>query len=230
MVLNEKKTTVAYRCPSCGAGIMSPLGIFALSGDMVKLKCDCKGSDMRIVYRKDDHTVRLTIPCLLCDKPHTFTVSSSLFFTKELFLLPCPYSDINIGFVGEENLVKGELARTELELLDMLEQNGIEDFSSLHGDEEVITDSQILDIVTFVVRDLDAEGQIFCSCHPNGRDPLPDGVLDREDCSYEVEFTGDGIKVTCTECGDSVTIPADSLLGAHAFLNSDKLVLEKNEN
>ena len=132
--------------------------------------------------------------------------------------------------MGEENLVKGELARTELELLDMLEQNGIEDFSSLHGDEEVITDSQILDIVTFVVRDLDAEGQIFCSCHPNGRDPLPDGVLDREDCTYEVEFTGDGIKVTCTECGDSVTIPADSLLGAHAFLNSDKLVLEKNEN
>jgi len=173
-------------------------------------------------------TVRLTVPCIFCSKPHTFTVNTSLFFSKELFVLPCPYSDINIGFVGEENAVKSELARTELELLDMLEESGIQDFKGMRGDDDVITDSQIVDIVTFVVRDLDAEGKIFCTCHPNGREPLPDGVEQREDCTYDVEFTNDGIKVTCTECGDSALIPTDSLLTAHAFLNSEKLVLGKN--
>ncbi|MBQ7357943.1 MAG: hypothetical protein IJW65_04325 [Clostridia bacterium] len=229
MVLDTKQTTVAYRCPACGAGVISPVGIFALSGDMVKLKCSCKGSEMAVVHRKENNTVRLTVPCIFCEKPHTFTVKTSLFFSKELFLLPCPYSDINVGFVGEENIVKAELARTELELLDLLEESGIEDFHSLHGeDEDMITDSQLIDIVTFVIRDLDAEGKIFCSCHPSGREPLPDGVEDREDCTYDVEFTNDGIKVTCTECGDSATIPTDSLLSAHAFLNSEKLVLGKN--
>lgn len=228
MVLDTKQTTVAYRCPSCGAGVISPIGIFALSGDMVKLKCSCKKSEMSIVYRRDNNTVRLSVPCIFCEKPHTFTVNTSLFFSKEQFLLPCPYSDINIGFVGDENLVKDSLARTELELLDMLEQNGINDFHGLHGDDEGITDTQIIDVVTFVINDLDAEGKIFCSCHPNGRAPLPDGVIKRDDSMYDVEFIDEGIKVICAECGDSVIIPTDSLLTAHAFLNADKLVLEKN--
>ena len=41
MVLKEKHTTVAYRCPFCGSGVMSAVGLFGLSADMVKLKCPC---------------------------------------------------------------------------------------------------------------------------------------------------------------------------------------------
>lgn len=227
MVLDSKQTTVAYRCPECGVGVVSPVGIFALSADMVKLKCSCKGSEMGIVYRKDNNTVRMSVPCIFCDKPHSFNVNSSVFFSRASFLLPCPYSGVNVGFMGEENEVKSELARTELELLDMLEQNGIEDFHSLRCDNQTLTDPQIMDIILFVIKDLDAEGKIFCSCHPNGHEPLPDDVEEREDSSYDVEFTDEGIKVTCTECGDSTVISADSLLMAHAFLNADSLTLEK---
>lgn len=229
MVLDTKQTTVAYRCPECGAGVISPVGIFALSADMVKLKCTCKKSEMGIVYKKDSNTVRMSVPCIFCEKPHSFTVNSSLFFSRDVFLLPCPYSGVNVGFIGEEDSVKNELARTELELLDMLEQNGIEDFHSLHGDDQSLTDPQILDIIMFVIKDLDAEGKIFCSCHPDGREPLPDGVDERQDSSYDVEFTEDGIRVTCTECGDSTVISTDSLLMAHAFLNADSLRLERRE-
>jgi hypothetical protein len=95
MVLEPKQTTVAYRCPHCGAGVMSAVGLFNLTADMVKLKCSCGESEMSVVYGKDGK-VRFTVPCILCPTPHTFTVSSSLFFGKELFVLPCPYSDINI--------------------------------------------------------------------------------------------------------------------------------------
>jgi hypothetical protein len=236
MVLNEKRTTVAYRCPDCGGGILSAVGLFNLSADMVKLKCTCGKSELKIIYNRDG-TVRLTVPCLICAQPHTFTVRSSLFFSDELFVLPCPYSDINICFTGEMNRVKAELARTELELLDMLEENGITDFSALHGDEKDLGDPQILDIVLFVIDDLDAEGKIYCRCHP---DPALEGDKacvepsaaeendgsDREGSRYEAEITDDGIKLTCRICGASRIIPTDSMLSAHAFLNADSLHLE----
>ena len=231
MLLNEKRTTVAYRCPHCGGGIMSAVGLFNLSADMVKLKCTCGKSELKIVYNRDN-TVRLTVPCLICAQPHTFTVNSSLFFSDELFVLPCPYSDINIAFTGEMNAVKAELARTELELLDMLEENGITDFSSLHGDEQDLPDPQILDIILFVIDDLDAEGKIYCRCNPDPRDgghtDPAEGVADDpadQESRYEAEITDEGIRLTCRVCGASTVIPTDSMLSAHAFLNADSVHL-----
>lgn len=226
MVIESKQTTVAYRCPACGAGVMSVVGLFSLKADMIKLKCTCGKSHMDIVYRKSDEQMRLSVPCIFCNKPHTFNVSEKLFFSKDIFLLPCPYSDINIGFVGESNNVKAELARTELELLDMLEQNGIDGFESLHGDEQDLSDPQVMDVVSYIVGELDAEGKIYCKCYPEGREPLPDGELDRPDSEYEIEITDGSIIVSCKCCGAKREIPADSMLTAHAFLNSDFLSLE----
>ena len=236
MLLNEKRTTVAYRCPDCGGGIMSAVGLFNLSADMVKLKCTCERSELKIVYNRDG-SVRLTVPCLICSQPHTFTVKASLFFSDDLFVLPCPYSDINIAFTGEMNAVKAELARTELELLDLLEQNGITDFSALHGDEQDLPDPQILDIILFVIDDLDAEGKIYCRCHPDPKEggQLPSsaevtsGNADEgqpHESRYEAEITEDGIKVTCRVCGASTVISTDSMLSAHAFLNADSMHLQ----
>ena len=228
MLLNEKRTTVAYRCPDCGGGIMSAVGLFNLSADMVKLKCTCGKSELKIIYNRDG-SVRLTVPCLICSQPHTFTVSSSLFFSDELFVLPCPYSDINIAFTGEMNAVKAELARTELELLDMLEENGITDFSALHGDEQDLPDPQILDIILFVIDDLDAEGKIYCRCHPDPAEgaSAAEASDDHGDQAsrYEAEVTDEGIKLTCRLCGASTVIPTDSMLSAHAFLNADSVHL-----
>lgn len=213
MVLESKQTTVAYRCPHCGAGVLSAVGLFSLSADMVKLKCDCGHSEMTVVQCRDGK-VRLTVPCIFCPNPHVFTVSRSLFYGKELFVLPCPYSDVNICIIGEINRVKAELARTELELLDIMEENGISDFSVLHQDEQsVLTNPQIFDIVMFVIHDLEAEGKITCRC--------PDG-----DGEYEAEVLDDAIRVSCTKCGAERLIPTDSCLGAHAFLNCDSLHLE----
>lgn len=215
MVLEPKHTTVAYRCPHCGAGVMSAVGSFTLSADMVKLKCDCKKSEMTLVHRPDGK-VRLTVPCMVCASPHNFTVSASLFYSKELFVLPCPYSDINLAFLGEMNLVKAELARSELELLDLMEKSGIKDFDAVRREDEMtLGDPQILDIVMFVIHDLDAEGKIYCKC-----DPTDDG---RE---YDAEILDEGVRVCCRKCAASRLIPTDSHLGAHAFLNSDALYLE----
>ncbi len=227
MVLQTKQTTIAYRCPHCGEGVVSAVGMFSLSADMVKLKCHCGKSELELVYSKDGK-VRIKVPCLICPNGHSYTVSKSLFFDRDIFLLPCPVSDVNIGFIGELNRVKFELSRTELELLKILEENGVDSFAALHGEEEdILSDPQITEIVLFVIHDLEAENKIYCRCNPapekGAKAPENDSEKERE---YDVEITPDGILVTCKECGASRLIPTDGLLSAHAFLNCDALYLE----
>ena len=214
MVLESKQTTLAYRCPHCGAGVMTAVSLFHLKGSMVRLKCDCGKSGMEVVLSPDGKA-RLTVPCIICPNPHRFTVSENIFFGSELFALPCPYSDINICVMGEVNHVKAELSRTELQLLDLMEKNGISSFESLHSEaEQTVTDPQVLEIVLFVIRDLDEEGKIHCRCAEGA---------ERE---YDAEILPEGVRVTCKKCGATKLIPTDSLLDAHDFLHCDGLELE----
>lgn len=212
MVLEPKQTTVAYRCPKCGGGVMSVVGLFNLSADMIKLKCDCKGSEMTIVRNKDGK-ISFTVPCILCPEPHRYTLSSNTFFSKELFVLPCHYSGINIAMMGDANKVKAELARTELELLDMLEKSGVQSFDEFKG-EQTLSDPQVLEILIYVIKELDEEGRIYCRCP------------EESEKEYEIEFLRESIKVSCKCCGASKEIPTASLIDAHEFLHADSLTLE----
>ncbi len=209
MVIDPKNTYVAYRCPECGRGVVSSVGIFSLSSDMLKLKCECGGSEMTVVSTSDGK-LRLTVPCLMCSAPHNFTVSRSIFFGKELFVIPCPYTDINIAFLGELDAVSSELSRSEMELLDLLGQENIDALGGSHG-ETGLPDPEILDIIMFVISDLAEENKISCRCNEG---------------NYGVELTDDGVRVFCRSCGAEQTVVTDSLLGAHAFLNCDRLILE----
>lgn len=212
MVLEPKQTTVAYRCTKCGAGVMSVVGLFNLKADMVKLKCDCGGSEMSLVYTKDSK-VRFTVPCLFCPTPHHFTVNSSVFFSKDLFSLACPYSGMNIAVMGETEHVKAELSRSELELLDLLEENGIDSFAALHGEQE-ISDPQVLEILTYMIKELDEEGKIKCRCE------------DGDEGDYELEFLPQALRISCKRCGAKADIPTGSLIDAHEFLYIDSLELK----
>lgn len=212
MVLENKQSTVAYRCPSCGSGVMSVVDTFKLSADMVKLKCTCGKSEMTMV-RSNDGKIRFTVPCMLCPNPHSYTVSSNLFFGKDLFVLPCPYCDVNIAMMGDMNHVKAELSRTELQLLDMLEKSGIESFDDIKG-EQYLSDPQVLQIVTYMIKELDDEGKIYCKC------------ADEIDGEYELEMTEEGMLITCKKCGASKVIPTGSLIQAYDFLNADSITLE----
>ena len=159
--------------------------------------------------------MRLTVPCLACPKPHNFLVNNKVFFGKELFALQCPYTDVNICFLGERERVCRELERTELELLDMLGEENLGKLCGAQGhEEEFFTDPQILDIVTFVINDLLESGDIHCHCES--------GVC----AACDAEVLEGGIRVTCRDCGASAFIPTDSLIRAHDFLNSDSLTLD----
>ena len=119
MVLNQKETTVAYRCPECGASVMSLVGIFTLTADMIRLKCPCGQSEMEIIYTKDKK-IRLNVPCFLCPSPHSYLISSQMFFDRDLFALPCSYSGIDICYIGKKDHVQKAMKESEQELIDML--------------------------------------------------------------------------------------------------------------
>ena len=213
MILNQKQTTLAYRCPHCGSAVTSLIGVFSLSADMIRMKCPCGGSDLSVVYTKDKK-VRLQIPCFLCPKPHTFTISSQLFFETDLMAFPCPYSGINIGFVGNKESVDRAFEDANRELESIL---GEEDFSSLsdnrHNRADMFSDPQIMDIIMYVIHELNAEGEIRCKC-PEGHG------------HYAVDILDEGVKISCEDCGATTLIPTDSIVSANAFLHCTHIDLE----
>ncbi len=216
MVIKAKQTTIAYRCRKCGAGILSAVSIFALKGDMLKLKCDCGGSEITIVHTKDNK-IRISVPCVFCPQPHNYTVSTSVFFGKEVFILSCPYTDIDICFMGETNEVKAALAKSELELIKIIEESGISSFEALHSLNNVdISDEHVLEIVLYVIKELQEEHKIFCNC-----EDVEEGFGD-----YEIDILDDGVRVYCKGCGASKVIPTDSLVVAEPYIHSDNLILE----
>ena len=211
MVLAKRETTVAYKCPHCGALVMSLVGAFALSADMIKLKCPCGGSELTAIYTKDKK-VRLSVPCITCPSPHTYNVSSQVFFGGELFRIPCALSGLDICFCGREDEVRAAAGKAEKELLEILGDTAIETLAKSRG-EESLSDPQIREIVTYVVQDICADGGVHCKCDGGSR-----GVV--------IDVGDDTVTVTCKECGASAVIPADSLSRAEDFLGAEFLELD----
>ena len=99
MVLKNTESTIAYRCPHCGSGILAMVGVFALSGDMIKLKCDCGHSEL-LIQKCGDGKIRLTVPCMFCPKPHQYVLSHAAFFDQSIYTIPCGGSRYQTPFPG----------------------------------------------------------------------------------------------------------------------------------
>ena len=153
MILDKKETTVAYRCPDCGSIVMSLVGIFTLTADMIRLKCPCGGSEMEIIYTKDKK-VRLNVPCFLCPSPHSYLISSQMFFDRDIFALPCSYSGFDICFIGKQSEVEAKTKESEKELLEMLGDTDFSELEKTRGKNIELSDPQILDIVMYVIHEL----------------------------------------------------------------------------
>lgn len=205
MILNQKQTTIAYRCPSCGATVLSLVGAFSLSADMIRLKCPCGGSELSVVYTKDKK-IRLSVPCFLCPSPHTFVISAQLFFTSELLAFPCAYSGLNICFSGTQEKVSHAMEEAEAELRELLGDTDLSALSAGNGNAGVFSDPQIMDIVMYVIHELQAEGEIRCRC------PEKDG-------EYVVDILDDHVRIQCRKCQAKAEIPTDSIVSANAFLH-----------
>ena len=171
MVLTPKQTHIAFRCPECGTIIYGFVGKFALSAGMLRLKCSC-GEHALDISTTQDGKIRLSIPCIFCKQNHSYVVSQSIFFGRDVFLLNCPYSNMDIGFIGEKDKTDRELERTGKEIEQLLEELEVESHKDIQpqdvDEDEVLTDPTVYDAIRFLVKELEFEGKVDCPCHSGG--------------------------------------------------------------
>ncbi len=209
----QRKTHIAYRCPACGEPVYGIAGRFALHAEMLRLKCPCGASSLDI-HMEPGSKVRLSVPCIFCKQNHTYTVSQSIFFDRDRFLLSCPYAGMDIAFFGDEDKIMPEIDRTGAELEELFRNLEAEKLSDIQpqdmDDDEILPDPEVYDIVRFLVRELEADGKIDCPCHSG---------------HYEFRLTDGGVQGYCPECGATHEFAADSVAAARDYLDTDELQL-----
>lgn len=212
MILENKDVILAYRCPECGCFVKSAVGLFSLSGDMFRLKCSCGGSSITVEKMKDKK-IRVTIPCFICEMPHSYPVSESIFFERDLFAFNCSYSGIDLGFVGKEEKVNKAIEDADKILNEMIDEDGLcdeEDCDCCEHDGEdydcdceecegksVLDDPENLNIITYVLSDLIESGSLYCGCP---------GFSEPEEGQYEISANEEYVTVACKKCGCSTDI------------------------
>ncbi len=172
---------------------------------MVRLTCPCGGSELTIVNTKDQK-IRLTVPCYVCPRPHIYTVSRNLFFTPDVFAIPCQYSGMNVCFTGDGEKVQKAMEEEERQLTEMLGERRFSELSDRRGDGE-LRDPQIDETIAFVVKDLNEAGEIRCRC------PAGEG-------EYRLEPGDEVTVVRCLRCGARAEIPSAHLADATRFLET----------
>lgn len=233
MILDPKSTTVAYRCPVCGNGVLSMVGILALSADMMRLKCSCKKSAMTLKYERGnlsggEKTIKVTVPCLFCPNDHVFNVKPSVFFSRDLFVLPCPLTGFDIFFCGTQKDVADRLDQVRDELIEL---TGNKDVFSVPGDEYAgdedendEVDPHIVEIVRYGLIDMLDAGDVKCHCPPDSDDGDTGGSR------YSLSFDTDGstvyAMVKCNRCGASRVIQITGINSAMKLLESDGITLD----
>lgn len=205
----EKTTKLAYRCPYCGCVISANVNLFMLAGGF-KLECiECHKSALELSMTGDEK-VRLNVPCLVCPHPHPYTVSTDIFFGKDIFLLSCSYSGLDICFIGDEDKVEDELDRTESLIMDLL--------ADQRDDEEAVKQSEMLTANTNVVREilfaLDAlmtDKKITC------------GECGSHAAKVLIDY--DSVHVVCKVCGKRKVLNARNKFDANSAIELDELTL-----
>ena len=205
-------THVAYRCPECGTLVFGIVGKFALSANLLRIKCPCNHSSLDISIT-GDNKIRLSVPCLFCKKNHSYVVSNTIFFERDLFLLNCPYSNMDICFIGSKEKLDEETERATKELESMLRNLEAESLSDIQPEpleEEGPPDPAAYDIIRFIVKDIESEGKIDCPCHSG---------------EYDLRVTPEGVEVFCTKCNAKRVFKATSPIATEDYLTLDSIYL-----
>lgn len=219
MILKPKNATVAYRCPNCGGVTKSVVGVFTLSGDMIKLKCPCGHSELKLNYTSE-RKLRLSVPCFACGKNHEFVLGENIVFNRDIILLPCAYTGLDICFIGTPGKVSAAITEADAELEKLLKESGAEDYFDGDDDDEddgKLPDFSALPGISTVVKELLADGEITCGCeeksdrfasHADKNNLLMLSGDYESNCKGDIELVLDGndFVLRCLSCGAEYVI------------------------
>ena len=190
------------------------LGGLSSVSDMLRLKCSCGESSLDI-KKLPDGKISLSVPCVYCKSNHSFVVAPEIMMRDELTKFSCPYSGMGIAFIGDEEAVSVEIENSANELSRIMTSLEAETVSDIQpqdvGEDSMPPDPAIYDTLNFVLRDLEAEGEVHCPCD-NG--------------SYDIRFTDEGMQAYCTNCGATYDFYAKSVSVAEEYLTIDSITLK----
>ena len=208
-----RRSQIAYRCPECAMATVGFLGGLSSVSDMLRLKCSCGDSALDI-KKQNDGKINLSVPCVYCKSNHSFVVSPEVMQREEMTKFSCPYSGMGIAFIGDEEGVAKEVENSAEELSRIMASLEAETVSDIQpqdvGEDSMPPDPAISDTLNFVVRDLEAEGEVHCPCNSG---------------DYDLRFTDDGMQVYCKSCGASYDFYARSVSVAEEYLTIDSITL-----
>ncbi|MBQ7793342.1 MAG: hypothetical protein IJ366_02370 [Clostridia bacterium] len=199
-MLIEYGKTIAYICPYCGRLTKRNITLFDLPPEGACFYCGdeaCGECVLTVRHKKDKYLFE--VACTACDDRHKFTLKHSGFWKKQLAVLSCPQTMVDIMFIGEDECIDRELAK----------QNAM----YREAEEEIRSTPEIgiyFEIIR-VVNELSKEGGISC------------GVCGRK--NFDIELDDSGVRITCRDCRAEavVGITADSLM---ELLETGTIVLE----
>lgn len=204
--ISDKTTVVASRCPECGAIIADRINIFNMSCGHHNIKCKICGKSNLTISMSADGKVRLSVPCLVCPHPHPYTLASTSFFNKDLFLLQCSYSGLDVCFIGEEEKVDEALRLSAKQLKELFEEQKKEESSQNFLDAEVMQE------VMYSVEELAITNRIKCDCgEPN--------------LAIVVDY--DKVHISCKDCNCSATLFASEKADIDTAADIKGLLLQK---
>lgn len=210
-MFTENKITVAARCNDCCSEIETEISIFNLSGGKIKAVCPNCGKSALEISLSVDGKVRLNVPCVACPHPHPFTLSAETMFTKDLFILQCSFTRIDICFIGNRDKVKEELSKNGKELRAMMMEAQGED-----GYDEAVVEN--LRVILSFIEECAKNGNILCRCKNMKTAP---GV--------ELEIGEESVTLICKECGRRLELSVydDGLVDT--FMDIGKIAIDDED-
>lgn len=212
MPITKNDITVAYMCPVCGNTVMSLVGVFALTGDRITIKCStCKSTEMEIT-KTQDGKLRFKYPCALCGTDHTQIIPLTSILSRDLLTFPCMISGFDSLFIGTKGKVIKATEETSESINDFVMKSNIEDYLNA---PKIEYDPHILDLVLYTIKELASEGKIICDCKDGGQ--------------YNCTINRENVNIRCKKCNKCENIDcSEGSMQARDLFDRTSLVLTKD--
>ena len=123
-MVEEPKRTIAYLCPSCRQSVVVEKTVFSLAAAPSAIPCPCGKAALKTEIIGD--RVKLTVPCLFCEKEHTVSCSTHAFLHEKTLAFSCAASGLDCCYVGEGTFIDDVIMHEVLsEIRDIAQRGGI---------------------------------------------------------------------------------------------------------
>lgn len=121
MILNASNK-IAVKCNECGKYNVSDFNIFSLKEQNI-IKCEC-GNEL-VLIGFNDVDIILRVKCIACDTDHIFKVSRKTVLEKNINILTCPNTAMEIAFFGKTPYIDDIIEKYMDDMLNLLKHIGI---------------------------------------------------------------------------------------------------------